>query len=83
MIMGDFLRVHRLRQRLTQKELAARLGKHQSFVCKYEERGLTVGLNDFIRITRALGLKPHRALRQVLQPQAVKVFVASSSSAGK
>lgn len=48
--------------RLTQVEVAARLGKHQSFVSKYERGERRIDVIEFLEIARAIGVKPARVL---------------------
>lgn len=52
---------------LSQTELAAMLGKHQSYISKVEsgERGIDVV--EFVELVRAIGADPLRVLRMVLQ----------------
>jgi transcriptional regulator with XRE-family HTH domain len=51
---------------LTQKDVANRLTRPQSFVAKYEsgERGLSVV--EFIDVTRALDVEPAKTLQKLL-----------------
>src|ERR1700732_3499682 len=49
--------------RLTQHELAKRLGKPQSFVAKYEGGERRIDIVEFIAIARAIGTDPVRLLR--------------------
>jgi len=50
---------------LTQQELADRLGRPQSFVAKYETGERRLDVVEFISISRALGLDPARAVREI------------------
>jgi transcriptional regulator with XRE-family HTH domain len=52
---------------LTQQQLAKRLGKHQSFVAKYEGGERRVDVLEFLTITRAIGVDPIRLLRTLMQ----------------
>jgi transcriptional regulator with XRE-family HTH domain len=50
---------------LTQQQLADRLGKHQSFVAKYEGGERRIDVIEFLAIARALELDPSRAVREI------------------
>jgi transcriptional regulator with XRE-family HTH domain len=50
---------------LTQQKLAKRLGKHQSFVAKYEGGERRLDVIEFVRIVRAIGADPVRLLRTI------------------
>lgn len=54
--------------RLTQEDLAAKLGKPQSFVAKYETGKRRIDIVEFIKICEALGLKASQMIKCVLQP---------------
>ena len=43
---------------LTQAEIAARLGRPQSFVSKYENGERRLDVTEFLEVTRAIGCKP-------------------------
>jgi len=65
-VLRTELRELRERRRLSQEEVARRLGKPQSFVSKYEggERGLS--LIEFIDVVRAIGEEPATVLRRLI-----------------
>lgn len=44
--------------KMTQTELATRLGRHQSFVAKYELGERRVDVVEFVAVARALDLEP-------------------------
>jgi transcriptional regulator with XRE-family HTH domain len=48
---------------LTQQKLAKRLGKHQSFVAKYEGGERRLDVIEFIAVAREIGTDPVRMLR--------------------
>lgn len=50
---------------LNQTELAERLGKPQSFVAKYEGGERRLDVVEFLAVTRAIGVDPHRILRDL------------------
>jgi len=52
---------------LTQRDLAARLGKPPSWVAKIEGRERRLDLLEFIAIARALGLKEVDLLREIVR----------------
>ncbi|MGH6955126.1 MAG: helix-turn-helix domain-containing protein [Caulobacteraceae bacterium] len=55
----------RRRQRVTQAELARRLGKPQSYVSKSERRQRRIDVVEFIAISEALGLDSADLFREV------------------
>jgi len=61
------LRARRLRRRMTQAELALRLGKVQSFVNKIELGDRPLHMSDFLQICKALGANPMNVLRHALR----------------
>ena len=61
----EALKEARQRANLTQRELAERLGRPQSFVAKYETGERRVDVAEFIAIARAIGADPVRLLSQV------------------
>ena len=50
---------------LTQKALAHKLGRPQSFVSNYERGAGRVDVADLLLITRALGIEPTELLRRL------------------
>jgi transcriptional regulator with XRE-family HTH domain len=52
---------------LTQQKLAKRLGKHQSFVAKYEGGERRLDVVEFVTIAQALGADPIVILRTFLR----------------
>jgi transcriptional regulator with XRE-family HTH domain len=56
--------------RLTQSQLATRLGRHQSFVAKYEGGERRIDVLEFIAIARAIGVEPTALLRALLRRMA-------------
>ena len=57
-VVGACLAAVRRRANVTQQELAARLGKPQSFVSEYERGQRRVDLIELLVISRALGVDP-------------------------
>ena len=49
---------------VTQTDLAARLGRPQSFVAKYEGRERRLDVAEFVKIARELGADPIKLLRE-------------------
>lgn len=64
-VLVDVLLQARKAAGLTQQELAHQLGKPQSFVAKIENRERRLDVVEFVRMSRAVGLDPHTALRHV------------------
>jgi transcriptional regulator with XRE-family HTH domain len=65
-IVGECLAAARVRSGITQRDLADRLGKPQSFVSAYESGQRRVDVQEFIAITEALGSYPLKVFREVL-----------------
>jgi transcriptional regulator with XRE-family HTH domain len=57
----------RNRAGLTQQQLAKRLGKHQSFIAKYEGGERRIDVLEFLIITRAIGTDPARLLQALMR----------------
>ena len=51
--------------KLTQQDLARRLGKPQSFVSKYERRERRLDVIEYLSITRAIGADPYEIIREL------------------
>ncbi len=56
---------------LTQKDLAKRLGKPQSFVSKYERRERRLDVVEFVMIAQAIGIAPSGIVREIETKMAV------------
>src|SRR5688572_17571930 len=56
----------RLAAKLTQQELAFRLGRAQSYVSRIENGPLSIERNQFAEIARALGEDPHLLFAKVI-----------------
>jgi transcriptional regulator with XRE-family HTH domain len=65
--LRKLLRDLREKRGLTQADVAARLGKPQSFVAKYEGGERRLSAIEFIDVARALDLEPAAVLRQLLK----------------
>jgi transcriptional regulator with XRE-family HTH domain len=61
----EFLIAAREKAGLTQQALANRLGKHQSFVAKYEGGERRIDVIEFLHIARALGFDASRGIRAI------------------
>ena len=57
-VVGASFAAARRRANVTQQELAARLGKPQSFVSEYERGQRRVDVVELLVISRALGVDP-------------------------
>ena len=55
----------RERANITQQTLADRLGRHQSFVAKYEGGERRLEVIEFVQICRAIGIGPERILKNL------------------
>lgn len=55
----------RIRQSVSQRELAARLGKPRSFVSKYEARERRLDILELLAIARALNVDPSVLIGQM------------------
>ena len=64
----DILVDARRKAGLSQRQVAARLGRHQSYVAHYESgRKRRILLAEFVAIARALGKDPTRLLRALMR----------------
>ena len=66
-IVGECLEAARVHAGATQREVADRLGKPQSFVSAYENGQRRVDLLEFIAIASALGVDPTAVFREILR----------------
>jgi len=62
----ETIRQARTAQKLSQREIARRLGKPVSFVNKIELLERRLDIVEFVVLARALGLDPHQLLDRVL-----------------
>lgn len=65
-VLCELLIEARDRAGLTQQQLAKRLGKHQSFIAKYEGGERRLDVLEFVTIARAIGADPIRLLRALI-----------------
>ena len=63
--LTEYLVAARERAGFTQQQLADKLGKHQSFVAKYEGGERRIDVIEFLHIARALGFDASRAIRAI------------------
>lgn len=63
--LRKLLRRRRIDKRLTQAQLAHRLGKPQSFVAKYERGERRLSVIEFLDIAEALGVEPSALLGEL------------------
>lgn len=54
---GEILRDRRKSLKLTQKQLAQKIGKEQSYIARVEKGETDIQLSSFFRIARALGIE--------------------------
>lgn len=59
----ELLRQARRAARMSQTELAAKLGTRQQFVSKYESGERRLDFIEFLDVARALGLEPETILK--------------------
>lgn len=57
----------RERNGLTQVEIAARLGKPQSYVSKYERGERRIDIVEYVDVARAIGIDPVTTLRELIE----------------
>ena len=60
------LKKRRVSAGLTQRDLAARLNRPQSFVAKYESGERRIDVIEFLEIAEAVGFDPSEFLRELL-----------------
>lgn len=65
-VVGECLAAARVRTGATQRQLADRLGKPQSFVSAYETGQRRVDLLEFIAIAGMLGLDPSALFSEII-----------------
>jgi transcriptional regulator with XRE-family HTH domain len=65
----DLLTDERKKTGLTQRELATRLERPQSFVSKYERGERRLDVVEFAGVARALGIDPLRFLRRLYREE--------------
>ena len=58
----DLLIKARLQKKLTQTQLAEKLGKPQSYIAKYETLSRKLDLIEFMQICEALQLRPSKVM---------------------
>jgi transcriptional regulator with XRE-family HTH domain len=64
-LFQNALAAARLEKGLTQSDIAARLGKPQSFVSKYESGERRLDVIEFLEVCEALSANPQAILRKV------------------
>ena len=70
-IVGECLAAVRSRARVTQRELAARLGKPQSFVSAYENGQRRLDVLEFLRVVEVLDADPLTVLAVIIKKLSV------------
>jgi hypothetical protein len=66
-VVGACLAAARRRANVTQQELAARLGKPQSFVSEYERGQRRVDVVEFLLIAQAIGTDPLAIFTEIMR----------------
>jgi transcriptional regulator with XRE-family HTH domain len=64
-IFEDALTQARHEKGLTQADVAARLGKPQSFVSKYESGERRLDVIEFVEVCEALKISPHQIIEEI------------------
>jgi ribosome-binding protein aMBF1 (putative translation factor) len=54
---GDILRGRRQKLKITQKQLAEKIGKKQSYIARVEKGETDIQMSSFLRIAHALGIE--------------------------
>ena len=65
-IIGQWLQEKRQEAGFTQTQLATKLGRHRSYVAKYEA-GKRVEIVQFVMISRVLKADPREGIRLIMQ----------------
>jgi transcriptional regulator with XRE-family HTH domain len=65
--LGKLLGAARKKQKLKQRQVAARLGRQQSFVAKYEKGRRHLDVAEFVAVARAIGVDPRRIIARLLK----------------
>jgi transcriptional regulator with XRE-family HTH domain len=72
-VIGECIAEVRVRAGITQRELAARLGKPQSFVSAYENGQRRIDLLEFLAIVDALNADPRVVFDEIVERRAREV----------
>lgn len=67
--VGELLAKARNRAKLTQIELATRLGKPQSFVSSYEGGQRRIDVLELLKIAKAIGEDPEKLFSEIVRSQ--------------
>jgi transcriptional regulator with XRE-family HTH domain len=65
--LQSLLKAARERAGLTQVDLAARIGRPQSFIAKYERGERRLDVVEFVVVANAIGADPRKMLGQLLR----------------
>ena len=69
--MGQILKTSRKAKRLSQTELASRVGLSQSRISAFEQQPENIGLGQLLSVLNVLGLELTIQARQTTEPQAL------------
>ena len=64
-LLGRLLRAARRRRELTQSQVAARMGSHQSVVARFEKGTRHLDVVEFVLAARAVGVSPVKLVRRL------------------
>ncbi len=64
---GQILKERRLEMKLTQKQVAEKLGREQSYIARVERGKADIQLSSFIRIAAVLGIQFIPTIAQVMR----------------
>ncbi len=64
--IGDRIRAYRIKQKMTVKELAEKIGEHQPSITRFENDQRQPDLDKLVKICRALEITPNDLLREYL-----------------
>ena len=62
---GDNLRIHRLKQNLSQEQLADICSLHRTYIGSVERGERNISLENIVSISRALGITPSELMKGI------------------
>ncbi len=70
--LSRYVKSHRIKQGLTQKELAEQCGFHYKFIQTLETKKRNISISAFIQLAVGLKINPGNLLNKLLQPNQSK-----------